>query len=202
MKTIITYIGAGVAGLLASACCWIPALLGAGAASSLGISATLAPYRPFFLGLTAVFLAVGFYFAYRRPKAACAGSCCEPSRSAAKRRAGIAVMWMVAVVAVASAAYPFLIAQSHSAPATAAMAPGAERITLAVQGIDCPACAIPIEEQLRKVPGVLDAKLDYERAIVEVFVTDPKPPAEQLVETVTKTGFPATLVNNTQGGKQ
>jgi len=64
----------------ASACCIIPFVLFALGISGawIGNLTALAPYKPFFVAGTWVFLALGFYLVYRRPKAAaCAdGSYC------------------------------------------------------------------------------------------------------------------------------
>lgn len=81
MKTFLTYAGTALAALAASVCCWIPALLGAGAAGSLGISAALAPWRPYLLALTGLFLLGGFWMVYRKPKADCcdSGGCRTPA---------------------------------------------------------------------------------------------------------------------------
>lgn len=194
MKIFFTYLAAGLSGLAASACCWIPALLGAGAAGSLGLSATLAPYRPLFLVLTGLFLAVGFYFVYRRP-AACGDGCCEAASSRATRRVRIGVMWVVAAIAIASAAYPYMIEASHARQrAENAPASGNNKVLISVSGIDCPACAVPIEEQLRKVPGVVAAKLDYDRSLVVVNVSESGPEPNRLVRTIEEIGFKAKIV--------
>ncbi len=77
--------GSVVGALLASSCCILPLVL-----FSLGIGGAwisnltgLYPYKPYFLGITALFLAGGFYMTYRKPKAACkAGSyCASPTSS-------------------------------------------------------------------------------------------------------------------------
>jgi copper chaperone CopZ len=196
MKTIFTYIGTALAALAASACCWIPALLGTGAAGSLGASAALAPWRPYLLSLTALFLAAGFYLAYRKPKAAWATDCCSTGAAVRRRRVNILVMWGVAVFAVAMAAYPEVQAvrlnAAHATQAAPAKAEGRE-VVLAVKGMDCAGCAAQIEENLQKVPGVLSGHVEYEkgRAVVRSQKTAPVDAA--LIEAVQKSGFEATI---------
>lgn len=200
MKMLFTYIAAGLSGLAASACCWIPALLGAGAAGSLGVSAALAPYRPLFLILTGLFLAVGFYVVYRSP-AGCRDGCCDAS-STPKRRARIGVMWIVAAIAVASATYPYMIQASHTRQQAAVAPAMRDKVVISVTGMDCPACAVPIEEQLRKVPGVVAAELDYDRSIVVVGVSEPRPEPRELLRTIEEIGFGARLVETKQEESQ
>lgn len=199
MRIVLTYLAAGLGGLASSACCWIPALLGGGAAGALGASAALAPYRPYLLALTAVFLALGFYLAYRRSPAECASKCCATPNSRVKRRVRIGTMWAVALIAVGSAAYPYLAGSMHSAAGGALSATPSKQISIAVSGIDCPTCAIPIEKRLRNVPGVVDAKLDYRRSVVTVALSEPTNNTERLIKTIREIGFEAKLVDPTPG---
>ena len=66
---------------------------------------------------------------------------------------------------------------------------GTLKLTLLVSGMDCSACAIPLEQGLKAVNGVIDAKVNYllGKAIVEF---DPKKATkEQLVKVIEKTGY-------------
>ncbi|HEU4408839.1 MAG TPA: mercuric transporter MerT family protein [Polyangiaceae bacterium] len=58
-----------VATAAASSCCLGPLLLGALGLGGAASCAWLAAYRPALLALTAALLGLGFYFAYRGPKA-------------------------------------------------------------------------------------------------------------------------------------
>jgi len=64
MKQQTALVGAAIAAITASAYCILPAILGAASAGTLGFSATLAPYRPYFMGLTVMLLGAAFYFIY------------------------------------------------------------------------------------------------------------------------------------------
>lgn len=195
MKTILTNLGVVAAALAASACCWIPALLGAGAAGSLGVSAALAPWRPHLLALTALFLIGGFWFAYRKPKANCEADCCATEAASRRRKVNIGVMWAVALFAIVMSAYPEVLAIRFRASHVAAPpAPASARqVVLAVKGMDCEACAAPIEENLKKVPGVLSARVDYPKAQVIVALGSPEPTEAALVKAVKNSGFEASI---------
>jgi mercuric ion transport protein len=69
-------IGAVVTGFLASACCIGPLLLVFLGIGSAGALVALEPYRPYFMIITLLFLAGGFYFTYRKPKAVCTDADC------------------------------------------------------------------------------------------------------------------------------
>lgn len=95
-------IGSAVA---ASICCIGPlalALLGLGGGALL---LKVAPFRPYFLGATALLLAGAFYSTYRRPLAeACApGSPCALPSGRTRQKA---VLWVVTGVVILAATFP------------------------------------------------------------------------------------------------
>jgi mercuric ion transport protein len=101
-------IGSVVGALASSSCCLIPLLLFSLGLSGvwLGALTSLAPYQPWMLAATAACIGVGFYFAYRRPRGACAaaGACARPGR----RRLVLAALWSAALLALVAAAFPYL----------------------------------------------------------------------------------------------
>ena len=112
--TTVTTTGGLLVAFLASLCCLGPLVLaalgvGVGAtgflASTAGALKALLPYRPYFIGLTAVFFGVAFYFSYRRPTAACApGSSCASSTGTRLNRT---ILWVVAAVALGFILAPY-----------------------------------------------------------------------------------------------
>lgn len=105
-KTVAS-IGGILAAIGAASCCVIPfalATIGVGGAW-VGNFTALAPYQPYFIGLTALFLAGGFYLVYRKPKVACAdGSYC--ARPGSSRLTKIA-LWFAAILFVTAVAFPY-----------------------------------------------------------------------------------------------
>ncbi|MBL1149450.1 MAG: hypothetical protein HND42_04475 [Armatimonadetes bacterium] len=195
MKTFLTYLGTAIAALAASACCWIPALLGAGAAGSLGVSAALAPWRPYLLGLTVLFLAGGFWMVYRKPKGDCCGEeACASEHAAKQRSLNIGVMWAVALFSVPMAAYPNYLAATAGAPSRAVSQAPRDRggvLTFKVKGMDCEACAAPIKTEVEKVPGIVSAAVDFKRAELRVEIGDAKPGDDAILAAVKSAGFSA-----------
>lgn len=104
----IAGLGSVVGAVAASSCCLLPLVLFSIGLSGawLGMLTSLSPYQPWMLAGTAVFLAAGFYFAYRRPIGACAtdGSCTTPGR----RRLVRGMLWGAALLAVAAGTFPYL----------------------------------------------------------------------------------------------
>lgn len=93
------FAGLSVAGaLLASSCCVVPlvlVLLGVSGAW-VGTLTALEPYKPVLAAVTSVFVGLGFWFVYFRPKQACAdGSYC--ARPAAPLITKVS-LWLAAVL--------------------------------------------------------------------------------------------------------
>ena len=193
MKDRPILFGSLAAGLLASACCIGPLILGAIGVGSLGFGAWLAPARPWFLSLTAILLAIGFYLAYRPLRAdACeAGEACDSPKS---RRPHRIMLWSVTVVAVALATYPSWGARQSSPEArAAARGPSRASVALDVGGMTCEACAAEIEHSLREVAGVLHASVDYERSRADIVVGNEFRDPALLIAAVEKSGYRASV---------
>lgn len=106
--------GGLLAAILASICCIGPvvfAALGVGVgttgflAGTAGFLKVLLPYRPLFIGLTTVFLGVGFYVAYRRPMVGDAS--CQACVSTSGFRPNRWLLWIIAGLAVALVLAPY-----------------------------------------------------------------------------------------------
>ena len=196
MKERSALAGSLIAGLLASICCIGPLVLGAVGLGSLGIASALAPLRPWFLGLTAVLIASGFYFAYR-PQST---ETCTPGEVCAApvtRRGQRVVLWCVAFFAVALATYPSWGA-GFGRPATtlSMMASASGVVILDVEGMTCAACEGEIERELVKVPGVVSATASFEQKRAEVRVASVPAKANLLIAAVERAGYRATLERN------
>lgn len=191
MKDRPILLGSLAAGLLASACCIGPLVLGTIGLGSLGFAAWLAPVRPWFLALTGFLLAIGFYLAYRplRTSACEAGEGCETPKSRHPQRI---MLWGVTLVAAALATYPSWGAKPSGGTAlTVARDSSNAVVALDVSGMTCGACEEEIEHELRAVPGVVRVSVDYEQSRAEIVVAegfnDPRP----LIAAVEKAGYRA-----------
>jgi len=97
--------GALLSAVAASVCCIGPvalALLGLGGGALL---LKFEPYRAYLLAATALFLGAAFYLTYRRAAVQdCAGSACRP---AASRKSQKAALWIVTLIVVLAATFPY-----------------------------------------------------------------------------------------------
>ena len=210
---MIAKIGTVVSAIMASACCWLPLVLLAVGVSGAGIASTLEAYRPLFMVVTFGFFGAAFYFTYRPRRAtgsgqACFGSeatevenCCAP---ATKGRFNImtvnkVMLWGVTVLAVAFLFFPnyvgFFLGRGNGSGETATNNPLVRTTTFSLQGMTCEGCSVLVEKAIKKVPGVLSVKVDYERkrAVVMSEACCPAP-TEAVIDAVQTAGYRATVV--------
>lgn len=79
-----------------------------------------------------------------------------------------------------------------------ALASAPQTAVLDVQNMTCSMCSITIRKALEKVPGVIDAKVDYDHKTATVKYDGDKTSPSELVKATTNAGFPSTV----HGGAQ
>ena len=63
---------------------------------------------------------------------------------------------------------------------------------LDVENMTCPVCPITVKKALEKVPGVTDAKVDFEQKTATVCFDPDKASTATLVKATTDAGYPST----------
>jgi copper chaperone CopZ len=174
-RSVLFVASSVVAAVLASFCCILPIIFALTGFTIMGASAGFAEWRPYLLTLTIGLLGLGFYFAYRPANAECGpGGICTMS---APKRSGRLMLWLATAAVIAFAAFPyfsgtvaeFLLSQSNSETArTSQGSPSLQHASIAIEGMDCAACATAIENKLKAVPGVREAKVSFEHGTAEV----------------------------------
>ncbi|HHL40871.1 MAG TPA: mercuric transport protein [Deltaproteobacteria bacterium] len=106
MKRRLLSIGGMATALLASACCLGPALFLAFGITGLGFLSGLEPLRPYMLGLTFVFVAAAWHYAYGKGSGCGPGGSCEPRA----RRINRLLFWILAGFALFGLAFPYAAA--------------------------------------------------------------------------------------------
>lgn len=161
----------GILGALAAVVCCIgplvPILLGLGGATVLF---GLDKYKPVFIGLGLVILALASWFAIRKQNKCCA------VKSMARNVRTVALVFGVGIgfyLVLQFAVVPALasIASSKIAETrTEGRAMQGKKVSLHVDGMTCAGCAVGVETALWEVPGVLSAKVDWKTgdAVVEI----------------------------------
>lgn len=211
MKEKLSAAGSVLAAVLASSCCWGPLLLAGLGAGGAGFATALAPWRPYLMAVTFVFLAAAWYFTLRkkpaapavaRPSSGFAGdaccareACCPPDGS---RRRSILLLSAVTAFALAMLAFPqistVLAESGRRAPERRVASGPVETASLAIKGMTCEACAGEIRQALLKLPGVASADVDYRTASARVSFEPRRVSGDQLKQAVAKTGYSVTSV--------
>ncbi len=206
MKQIPTLLGAALAAVAASACCILPAILGAASVGTLGFSAALAPYRPYLMGLTVLLLGTAFYFTYRPSKASCdVGGHCASGQARGVQRLSKAILWGVSLFTIVALAYPTIAefrahevvetqAKAATSPITNSRAT-AKTAVFTISNMSCPSCTPHITDALRKTPGVRDAKVDFEAKQATVRYNGAQVNAAKLRAAIEQAGFAAREVS-------
>ncbi len=199
MKERSLAIGSALAALLASLCCLGPLLLG-GAGLGAVLVAMFAPLRPFFLAVSGILLAGGFYFVYRKPKAgeACVGETCAPESGT--RRIAKPLLWLATLAVAALAFFPSYGVKLVGKPAGAAPIASATLQTagLKIAGMDCEVCAGVIQRKLLETPGVATAEVRYPAGSATVQYDSSQTDTSKLIAVVNDTGYKAALSNPAQ----
>lgn len=186
-------VGSTLAAFVASLCCLGPLVLGGLGLSAL-LVATFAPLRPYFLAISGALLALGFYFVYRKPKAAetCEGEVCAPASRA--QRAAKPLLWLATLAVAALAFFPLYGAKLVPVPTTTATAAttALETVELEISGMSCEACAGVIKAKLLETPGVAAAEVDYPAGRARVKYDPTKSDPAKLVRAIKATGYQAS----------
>lgn len=66
-------------------------------------------------------------------------------------------------------------------------------VTLDIPGMTCKFCPITVRKALEKVPGVVEAKSDYDTKTATVTFDPQKTSVEALTKATANTGYPSTL---------
>lgn len=103
--------GGGVLGAVAAAsCCIVPLALTLAGVSGAWMAnlRALAPYQPYFTAITLVFIGLGFYHVYWKPRRACAadGACAKPLPDRLVKTG----LWTGTILVLAAFSFPYWFA--------------------------------------------------------------------------------------------
>lgn len=185
--------GALVAAALSSACCWLPLLLIALGVSTVGIAGFIESYRPYLLGVTVLFLGVGFYLVYGR-RELCADDALCPAPNPRRDRFQRITLWAATILVLSFALFPdyvgYFFGDNDSQSGIAAPDNGEGR-AFRIDGMTCEACAVTLRERLMGVPGVARADVSFASKSARVFFSESQPfaPDETLLEAIKLAGY-------------
>jgi copper chaperone CopZ len=197
-KTRLALIGAVLAAVAASLCCLLPFIAAGLGIAGLAASAAFERWRPSLLMITFGLLVLGFYLAYRpgRREACDTGSLCARKPI---RRWNRAMLWLAALVVVLFAGFPYYAGWFVGAAKTNHLQTGpllttrAAHVVLKIEGMDCPACAAGLQNNLRQTRGVLRADVSFQDRQASIDYDPAKVDPAHLVQVFSDAGFKAAL---------
>jgi mercuric ion transport protein len=202
-------VGGALAAIGASVCCVGPLVLltpGIGGAWIANLTA-LEPIRPVFIGLTLVLLGLAFRRLYLQPQV------CEPGMPCAQplvlRRQASALHLLggrtgtacASIRALAGTAVPLkgsgmrrsLAAMIVALSPLAVLAASPQTTTLNVQNMTCALCPFTVKKSPENVPGVMQARIDFEKKTATVMFDADKTTAAALVKATTEAGYTSAV---------
>jgi len=198
------FLGSGViTAIAASLCCVLPVLSVALGLGAFGVASTFETLRPYFLIVAFLALSFGFYQTYfRREK-------CEDGQACATKpisRFNQVILWCSTILIVAFATFPYYTGYIVSAlnrpqPPTAEIiqeniiseneAEKPKTVIIAVEGMTCEGCATQINEELKKLKGVISAEASYKNKNVKVVYNPKLVNLEQIKKAINELGYVA-----------
>lgn len=192
--------GAIGAALAASSCCTLPLVL-----VSLGISGawvssltTLQPFRPVFIALSVGLLG---FAAWRHHQALRGPQCaCEEDRRSQTTRILLGVGGLLVGTLLFS---PYLLPASGTAGQTTALTPApaqvqgaVQEVVLRIEGMTCSSCATTVGTALKRLDGVLEARVSYDPAQALVRYDAARVSVAALTAATARAGYPSQPLSN------
>jgi copper chaperone CopZ len=170
--------------LTASICCLGPLLLIALGLGSLGLGAFLGKYHWYFILAAALLLGLGWY-GYFKEKRSCESAHCQMQGKNITRTV-LTVATLVVMTFTGLNVYTFARGISKESLSTSGV-----RISIPVKGMTCFTCEVTVQQALKKLPGIMDAKASAKEGVAMVSYDPQKISLNQIIETINKTGYEA-----------
>jgi mercuric ion transport protein len=104
-RSLLLGAGTVLSAVAASLCCILPVVVATLGVGSAALGGWFEPARPYFLALTVLFLALGFYQAYRPRECPPGQECAVPARLRRQR----ILLWILTPVALLLMTFPYYV---------------------------------------------------------------------------------------------
>jgi mercuric ion transport protein len=188
--------GAIAAAFGAGLCCIGPVLFALFGLGAFGAASIFESLRPYLLTVAGLALAFGFYRVYFRREQCAPGEACA---TVPVSKVNHAALWVVLFAVVAFALSPYyvgyiaaaVVRQKQSAPVAAAQSGSLETVTVAVEGMTCESCEVPIKAALDQTPGVRAAEVSYKNGNACIQYDPTQTNLDKLKNAISATGYKA-----------
>jgi copper chaperone CopZ len=86
-----------------------------------------------------------------------------------------------------------LTARAQEPEYVATRSPSAQRLLLAIDGMQCTSCANGIKAMLKRTPGVISAEVSYERREADVEYDPSGTSPEKIIKAITNMGYKGSV---------
>tara|TARA_R110000765_G_scaffold9911_3_gene30832 strand:+ start:8200 stop:8796 length:597 start_codon:yes stop_codon:yes gene_type:complete len=179
--------------LAASICCITPVL--AVLAGTTGLASTFSwiePFRPYLIGFTILVLAFAWYQKFK-PKTEAEIDCeCEDDKPMfinSKRFLFLATLFAGVMLAFPNYSHIFYSNPNTSKEVVYVEQSNVKEIKVTIEGMTCTGCEAHIENEVKKLDGILDVNADYKAANTIVKYDETKVDLQKIETAILSTGY-------------
>lgn len=198
MKNKYLTAGSIITAVLASVCCIGPLILVGFGIGSVAFFSRFDVYRPYLIAIALILIIPAFYLAYRKREVKCEDGSCKIEGAGKWNKISV---WFAAILVAGFIFFPYLgfastaSNQFNSNPNFWHSHGFTKTVELKINNMDCEACALGLQSQLKNINGVKDVKVNYSKANAKINYDPSKVNASKFVKVLTESGYPAKLEN-------
>jgi copper chaperone CopZ len=178
--------GSIILAIITHLCCIGPVVLAVLGVGGAGLFAKFANLRPYFMGMTGVFLGLAFYLTYKKRKVRCNDGTCKIRRAPKWNKI---VLWAGTILVVFFLAFPSLVGSLNTSSGNHQMKGEISEVIIPVEGMTCSGCEFNIENAVKKLDGIIKVKADHQKGEVNIKFEEGKVNINDMVKTINKTGY-------------
>jgi len=187
MKNKFLTSGSIIAAVLASLCCIGPIVLVGLGVGSVAFFSRFDAYRPYLIAIALLLLVPAFYLTYRKREVKCEDGSCKIENAGKWNRISV---WIAVLIVAGFTAFPYL-GFAKEGQNQLNNNPKFQTVELRINNMDCEACALGLQSELKRKNGIVDAYIYYKES-KGVFKFNPKIiTAKKISYFLTEDGYPA-----------
>lgn len=174
--------------LSASLCCISPVLaMAAGTGSTMANFSWLAPYRPFFIGVSVLALGIA-WLQFLKPTVDKNCGCEHSKKSFLNSKQFLGAITILSFILISFPSYSKIF-YGENPPALKLDQDGTNKIELNVKGMTCVSCELHIENEVKGLTGVTFVEASYEKKKTIVRYDDQKIDKEKIIAAINGIGY-------------
>lgn len=179
-----------VSAVAASLCCITPVLaLIAGTGSVASSFSWIAPARPYLVGLTVVVLAFAWYQKLKSEETDDCGCEVDQKTKFFQSKTFLVVITIFAGLMIAFPFYVKAFFPKNQKSTTIIDKSNIQTVELNIKGMTCEACETHVNQEVNKLPGIIQSVASYEKKNALIQFDPSKTTVSQIIEAVHLTGY-------------